>query len=234
MARTIKTTVYDVHELGERAKEKAREWYIYDVLSSSGIWYDQVFDDFEETCAILGITVLKRTQTCRINNRDITRSQRCIWFSGFASQGDGACFEGDWRHAPAASRRIREHAPQDKKLHAIADALTKVQKRNFYQLGAVMTHQGPGLLHARILHERGTRTGQRARPGADRRLTRHRDQNDARTRTVAVPQPRSRVDQRDGRQHRRRPDTRERMGIHGQRDTLLGLKAATAPLRSRQ
>ena len=87
---------------------------------------------------------MKRTQTCRINNRDITRSQRCIWFSGFASQGDGACFEGDWRHAPAASRRIREHAPQDKKLHAIADTLTKVQKRNFYQLGAMMTHQGQG------------------------------------------------------------------------------------------
>ena len=78
MARTIKTTVYDVHELGERAKEKAREWYIDDVLSSTGIWYDQVFDDFEEMCAILGIKVLKRTQTCRINNRDITRSQRCI------------------------------------------------------------------------------------------------------------------------------------------------------------
>ena len=112
--------------------------------ATARIWYDQVFDDFEEICGIVGITVLKRTQTCRIDNRNITRSQRCIWFSGFASQGDGACFEGDWRHAPAASRRIREHAPQDKKLHAIADALTKVQKRNFYQLGAMMTHKGQG------------------------------------------------------------------------------------------
>ena len=143
MARTIKTTVYNVHQLGEHAKENAREWYIHDVLSNSAVWYDQVFDDFEEICGIVGITVLKRTQTCRIDNRNITRPQRCIWFSGFASQGDGACFEGSWRHAPRASRRIREYAPQDKKLHAITDALTKVQKRNFYQLGAMMTHNGP-------------------------------------------------------------------------------------------
>ena len=70
------------------------------------------------------------------------RAVRCIWFSGFASQGDGACFEGDWKHAPGTSRHIREYAPQDKTLHQIADALTRAQKRNFYQLAGVMRHEG--------------------------------------------------------------------------------------------
>ena len=142
MPRIIKTTVYNVHELGERAKAKAREWYILDVLSNSASWHEHVFDDFEEICGILGITVLRRPQTCRSQGKTHTRTQRCIWFSGFSSQGDGACFEGHWKHAPNTSRRIREYAPLDKTLHAIADALTKAQKRNFYQIGAVMTHQG--------------------------------------------------------------------------------------------
>ena len=65
-----------------------------------------------------------------------TRQKPCIWFSGFWSQGDGACFEGRYAYAPRASLRIRDYAPRDTELHRIADALQALQRLNFYQLTA--------------------------------------------------------------------------------------------------
>ncbi|OLT01524.1 antitoxin of toxin-antitoxin stability system, partial [Escherichia coli] len=66
----------------------------------------------------------------------------CIWFSGFCSQGDGACFEGRWHWQSATARRVGVYAPQDRELHRIADALQAVQKRNFWQLQAEIHHRG--------------------------------------------------------------------------------------------
>ena len=140
MPRIIKTTVYDIHELDNAAKAEARDWYVQHVLATTAIWHEHVFDDFETICGLLGITILTRPETQR--GQHPARAVRCIWFSGFASQGDGACFEGDWKHATGTSRHIREYAPQDKTLHQIADALTRAQKRNFYQLAGVMRHEG--------------------------------------------------------------------------------------------
>ena len=140
MPRIVKTTVYDIHELEKKAKAKARDWYIQNVLVTTPIWHEHVFDDFATICEILGITILTRPETQR--GQRPAHTVRCIWFSGFATQGDGACFEGDWKHAPRTSQRIREYAPKDKTLHGIADALTKAQKANFYELAGVMKHEG--------------------------------------------------------------------------------------------
>ena len=71
-----------------------------------------------------------------------TRQKPCIWFSGFWSQGDGACFEGRYAYAPRASLRIRDYAPQDTELHRIADALQALQRLNFYQLTASFRQTG--------------------------------------------------------------------------------------------
>ncbi|MCZ5371423.1 hypothetical protein O5559_28665, partial [Escherichia coli] len=38
----------------------------------------------------------------------------CIWFSGFCSQGDGACFKGRWHWQSATARRVGVYAPQDR------------------------------------------------------------------------------------------------------------------------
>ncbi len=70
------------------------------------------------------------------------RAKPCIWFSGFWSQGDGACFEGYWSHAKGAATRIRDYAPTDATLHGIADRLQAIQRRNFYQLAAEVSHRG--------------------------------------------------------------------------------------------
>jgi len=65
-----------------------------------------------------------------------------IFFRGFWSQGDGASFSGTYGYKPGASRAIRAHAPEDAALHAIADRLQDLQRRNFFQLTASIRQRG--------------------------------------------------------------------------------------------
>ena len=134
MSRIITTTVYTLHELSSTAQEKARDWYRQHHADSN--WYENVYEDFREVCGIFGIDL--RQRVFRLSNGRFME-EPCIWFSGFCSQGDGACFEGRWHWQPATVRRIRKYAPQGHELHRIADALQAVQKRNFgnYRLKSV-------------------------------------------------------------------------------------------------
>lgn len=137
MSRIIETTVYDFHELSDAAKDNARAWFRESV--SDWEWYDFIFDDFEEICRILGVDL--RTRPVRLMGGG-TRQKPCIYFSGFCSQGDGACFEATYAYEKGAARRIRSYAPQDEALHGIADRLQDVQRANFFQLGADVRHRG--------------------------------------------------------------------------------------------
>jgi hypothetical protein len=136
MPEIIETTVYRLDELAGSVKERARAWYREAGFDHD--WFEFVFDDFELICSILGIAL--RTVPARLYGGG-SRMKPCIYFSGFWSQGDGACFEGHYRYAKAAPQKIRDHAPEDRELHRIADALQAVQRRNFYQLHAGITHR---------------------------------------------------------------------------------------------
>lgn len=142
MPDIIATTVYRLDELAEGAREKARAWYRQHALDQD--WFEFVYDDFERVCGILGIA-LKTVPVCLYGGG--TRQKPCIWFSGFWSQCDGACFEGRYSQAKGGARQIRDHAPQDTELHCIADTLQAIQRRNFYQLGAAISR------HGRTCHE---------------------------------------------------------------------------------
>ena len=131
MPRIVKTTVYELKELTEAARECARTWYRESCLDYH--WHEYVYDDFETICSLLGVTL--RTSPVRLMGGG-TRQKPHIYFSGFSYQGDGASFEGVYTYAKGAARAIRAHAPEDAELHAIADALADVQRPNFYQLGA--------------------------------------------------------------------------------------------------
>lgn len=137
MSKIIETTVYDLHELADAAKEKARAWFREGV--GDWDWYDSIYEDFEEICRLLGVDL--RTRTIRLMGGG-TRQQSCIYFSGFASQGDGACFEGSYAYRAGAAKRMRDHAPQDGELHRIADRLQSVQRQNFFQLRASVRQRG--------------------------------------------------------------------------------------------
>ncbi len=122
MSRIITTTVYTLHELSSTAQEKARDWYRQHHADSN--WYENVYEDFRAVCGIFGIDL--RQRVFRLSNGRFME-EACIWFSGFCSQGDGACFEGRWHWQPATARRLREYATQDHELHRIADALQAVR-----------------------------------------------------------------------------------------------------------
>ena len=137
MSKVIETTVYQLDELADAAKEKARDWYREGGFDYD--WYDAVYEDFQQIAEILGLRL--KTRSVRLYGGG-SRQKPCIWFRGFWSQGDGACFETFYSYRKTAPRRIREHASQDAELHRIADALQAVQRRNFYQLRAEASHRG--------------------------------------------------------------------------------------------
>lgn len=137
MPETIEIVVYRFEELSDAAKERARNWYRDGAFDDD--WFDAVYEDFESICDILGIRLKTRSVPLMGGG---TRYKPCIWFSGFFSQGDGACFEASYSYRKDAARRIRAYAPNDTDLHAIADTLQAIQRQNFYQLHADVGHRG--------------------------------------------------------------------------------------------
>lgn len=135
MPHTITKEAHSFDELDDRAKERARDWFRaldYD-------WWDCIYDDAATIADILGIHLQQKPVKLMNGN---TRYDPCIWFSGFSSQGDGACFEGSYSYAKGCKARIRDHAPQDKELARIANELTAVQRQHFYRLEANVKHRG--------------------------------------------------------------------------------------------
>ena len=105
--RTIK--IYQFDELDDKAKERAREWYRQGNCDDS-FWSECTIDDAKEIGKYMGMDVDK------------------VYFSGFWSQGDGACFEGTWRASDVKADKLKEYAPQDKELHRIVDGLAELAK----------------------------------------------------------------------------------------------------------
>lgn len=135
MAEVIRTHVYTIDELIEPAKERARDWW-RECLDDD--WHQPVIDDFCQICKILGVE-LKTIARPPVGGG--ARAKPCVWFSGFASQGDGASFQGWYGYAVQSAKRIREYAPADVELHSIADRLQHIQRRNLYQLQATISHR---------------------------------------------------------------------------------------------
>ena len=137
MSKVVETTVFQLDELSDTAKEKARAWYREGGFDHD--WFEFVYEDFQRIAEILGLRL--KTRAVRLYGGGI-RQGPCVWFRGFWSQGDGACFDTFYSYQKGAARRVRDHAPQDTELHRIADALQAIQRRNFYQLHAEASHRG--------------------------------------------------------------------------------------------
>lgn len=119
--RTI--TTYNFDELSEAAKQKALE-KLADINTDFDDWHNFIFEDAKMIADRIGI--------------DITN----IYFSGFSSQGDGACFEGSYKYRQNSAALVKEYAPQDTELHRIASELAEIQRRNFYKIKATVKHSG--------------------------------------------------------------------------------------------
>ena len=135
---TVKTDVFTFDELDEDAKEVARNWW-RDCENQDSSSSEFVIEDAERVADILGIDISRHNVPLMDGS---VREAPDIWWSGFWSQGDGACFEGSYAYKKDASKAIREYAPKDKTLHQIADNLRDIQRRYFYQLTANCAHVG--------------------------------------------------------------------------------------------
>ena len=129
--------VYTYDELDDRGKEKAREWFSALVFNDSCDW-EFVYEYAERMASIIGITIDDRPYK---TIGGATRHKPCIWFSGFSSQGDGACFEGSYRYKKGAVKAIKAEC-NDEELIRIATAPQTGQRRNFYRLDATCKPTG--------------------------------------------------------------------------------------------
>lgn len=122
-------TLYLYDELPtDEAKEKARDWYREGDTFGDYIEYD----DFLSICEAMGVDVATETENWRnvTTGASGSRQRPSIYWTGFWSQGDGASFKGTFALDGKAGERIREYAPQDERLHAIADALDALNARH--------------------------------------------------------------------------------------------------------
>lgn len=127
--RTLSIPVYNFEELDDRAKETARNWW-----RGSGLdyeWWDAIYEDAKMRGALLGIEIDR------------------IYFSGFCSQGDGACFNGRYEYKAGWRKALRAEVGGDDlpELEAIGDALQDVQRHAFYKLSA-STRQSGHYMHS--------------------------------------------------------------------------------------
>jgi hypothetical protein len=136
MPYTVERTAFKYDELSDKAKERVQSEYARDLPY---FWTESIYDDAARIGDILGIDI--RTRSVKTIG-GVTRMEPCIYWSGFWSQGDGACFEGFYKYAKGSTKKIREYAPKDEVLHKIADRLYEVQRKCFYKLTASVKHSG--------------------------------------------------------------------------------------------
>ena len=72
MPEIIETTVYQLGELSDAAKNNARAWYREGGFDYD--WYDSVFEDFERIAEILGICL--KTRPVRLMGGGTRRAQQ--------------------------------------------------------------------------------------------------------------------------------------------------------------
>jgi hypothetical protein len=118
--RTIQTNLYQYSELSEAAKQKARDWYTGDGFD---FYADTVIEDAMQVAELLGVSGCK------------------VFYSGFGSQGDGACINGTYRYTKGAVKAIKGFC-DDAVLIDIAKRLQAAQKMAFHKTRVEISHSG--------------------------------------------------------------------------------------------
>lgn len=125
-------TLYTYDELSEAGKERARQWWNECRESRD---YDAVTEDFAEIVKLMGFDLT--THSVRLMNGS-TREEPNIWWSLGYVQSDFAGFEARYRFNKGGLAALKSYASKDETLHAIAESLQEMQKRNFWQISAVI------------------------------------------------------------------------------------------------
>ena len=87
-------------------------------------WWDYIYEDAKTIAGLMGIDIDD------------------IFFSGFWSQGDGACFTGSFSYNKGMVKKVKEYAPKDEELHRIAKGIQDLHRRAFYTVYGKVSHSG--------------------------------------------------------------------------------------------
>jgi hypothetical protein len=133
---TTSRAIYQFDELSESAQNNAIERYresSYELFDADSLF------DATHIGELLGIQF--DTKAIPLMNGE-SRNSPNIYYSGFCSQGDGACFEGVYSYKKNSVRDIKAYAPLDSELHNIAESLFQTQRDSFFQLYAHCKQSG--------------------------------------------------------------------------------------------
>lgn len=98
--KAITVHLYQFDELDDMAKDVARAWFKTDYPDHN--WWESVYDAAREIATYFGVEIDK------------------ICFSGFWSQGDGACFTGTFRSDDIKTlNELKENYPAEEFLHSL-------------------------------------------------------------------------------------------------------------------
>lgn len=111
--------IFKLSELTEEAQKKALEkWNEHSEFDSQFI-----IDDYREILECIGFSDVK------------------IYYSGFYSQGDGACFTGLYQYKKDWAKELKSHCDY-KDIIKIGGRLQALQARYFYRLHCDIEHRG--------------------------------------------------------------------------------------------
>lgn len=123
----IKIDLYKFEELPQESKDRVQQKhaeYLYED------WYEYTYDYMKEIGHIIGID---------IHN---------IYFSGFWSQGDGACFIGNYSYNAGNLNKLKKNYSQETDIIEIADQLLQIQKKYNYRITSTIARN-----HSHYSHE---------------------------------------------------------------------------------
>ncbi len=153
--REVTTKVYTYNELNDAAKAKAREWWRDGGLDYD--WWDSTYEDAVTIAALFGLEIKTSIEKYHVMGRggkpgtDRQRVRTHIMFTGFWSQGDGACFEGRYEYKAGALKAVKSYAPLDKKLHEIVRELQAAQKAARNRIKLDIRHADNHYVHERTM-----------------------------------------------------------------------------------
>ena len=153
--RTIEVQLFQLDELSDKAKGRARQWY-RDCSAGDNTFAEPVIAEAIEIGKRLGVIIEMRSHQ---HGAGKTRATPCIWWSGFWSQGDGASFEGAYAAADqSALVAVKDYAPKDEKLHSIAQRLDALQGKYDHRLTASISRNEHRYCHAYTMQIDATST----------------------------------------------------------------------------
>jgi len=123
--KTKIVNLYEFGELSESSKEKARQWF-REASQGDSFWSECVIEEAKEQGTNMGLKI------------------EDIYFSGFYSQGSGACYTGSWSAADVKSGETAKDwgdSPATKEIRRIASEFEQFAK-DWPESSFSVTHSG--------------------------------------------------------------------------------------------